>query len=372
MANPIILIALLVGAGALMLKKPKAATTPPTTAPNALPEPAPGSQTVQVPVSLPGVAAGNQPTVTVTKPPIDFGVPSQTGGNVPVVYGANPVYTTSTPPDVDATLTWDQIKASPLAVNGSDWTISTDTDALGNRTLTGPAGGKYSIPQNAIHGVQGHVQVEMRDGTNRWVYDPVVLAPASSLPPVKPGTATTTAPTPQQILTTAATQVAQALPQLAPVLTPPVAVQAQETSAAVDPHGTVALAGKLINAESAKGWKTALASDVMAWQKKMSLVADGKFGPKSALLMGNEVGVLPLLRYYSSTGGTLAAQLTAYRTSLGALASQLSATNLAHSLALRSSAMYETGLGYASSPAPVPATARVAQATALTAAIKGA
>ena len=338
MANPLILIALLVGAAALALKKPKATTAAPGSLPatdtNALPPaPAGGSQTVPIAANLPGVAQPNQPTGTITLP-----------------------------------------------ISGTGWTLA--DDGSNDLAISDPNGVKYAIHRSqVIKGLLNSVVVTIRP--DLIVLNPKILyvtteatPPGATLPSntAPPATAppATAPPTTQQVLTDAANQVAQALPQLAPVLTPPVAVQAQETSAAVDPHGTVALAGKLINAESANGWKTALASDVMAWQKKMSLVDDGKFGPKSALLMGNEVGVLPLLRYYSSTGGTLAAQLTAYRTSLGALASQVSATNLAHSLALRSSAMYETGLGYASSPAAVPATARVAQATALTAAIKGA
>jgi hypothetical protein len=139
---------------------------------------------------------------------------------------------------------------------------------------------------------------------------------------------------------------------------------------AIDTHGSVALAGKLINAESTKSWKTAFASDVAAWQKLMGLIADGKFGPKSALAMGAEVGVLPLIRYYSSTGGSKAQQVAAFKTALGALASAVYAKNPALSVALRSSQDYEQGQGYVTAPAAIPATARVAQAAKLNAALQ--
>lgn len=194
-------------------------------------------------------------------------------------------------------------------------------------------------------------------------------------------TATTSAGVAQQTAAQTATQVAT---QIIPAIVNQVA-QATQTAAATagvpttsptvlhseeikldqDPNGTIALAKSMINAESSAGWKTALANDIKVWQARMGLTADGKFGPKSAIKMADEVGVLPLVRYYASTGGTKATQLAAYRTAIGQVASNVYATNPAHSISLRSSQDYEQGQGYATSPAPVSATARIAQATTL-------
>jgi hypothetical protein len=181
--------------------------------------------------------------------------------------------------------------------------------------------------------------------------------------------------TPAQVVTAVipnlVTQAAQVLStQAAQVLTPPVAVQVQESTPELDTTGSVALAARLINAESSKGWKTALASDVAAWQKKVGLTSDGKFGPKSALTMAKYVGILPLIRYYASTGGSKDQQVKAYRTLLGTLASSVYASNPAHSIALRLSQDYEAGQGYSTSPGPISSTGRIAQADKLTSQLK--
>jgi hypothetical protein len=127
----------------------------------------------------------------------------------------------------------------------------------------------------------------------------------------------------------------------------------------------------MINAESSKNWKTALSNDIKVWQAVMGLTADGKFGPKSALAMATEVGILPLIRYWASTGGSQSQQLSAYRDALNTLATSVAAKNPAQSIALRSSAAYEGAQGYSTSPAAVAATKRVAQADALNSALKG-
>jgi hypothetical protein len=160
---------------------------------------------------------------------------------------------------------------------------------------------------------------------------------------------------------------------LPPVLEPPAvpvspAVQA-ETHPQLDQWGTIALAQKMINAESAAGWKTALKAEIGAWQKKLGLKVDSLFGTKSALKMAEEVGILPLVRYYSATGGSQLQQVAAYRVALNKLADQfqVSADGVAHAKGLRSSAAYEAGQGYAGTPKAIPVSARQAQAAALAA-----
>jgi hypothetical protein len=170
-----------------------------------------------------------------------------------------------------------------------------------------------------------------------------------------------------QALPQLATQVAQA----AQVLTPPTAVQVQEATPAVDTNGTINLAAKMINAESSASWKTALMPEIKLWQSKFGLTQDGKFGPKSAAQMALEVGVLPLVRYFPAASASKASALKAYRDQLLTMAANADNHNPALGAALRLSAAYDTAQGWATSPPAIPAQARVAQATALAAALKG-
>lgn len=78
---------------------------------------------------------------------------------------------------------------------------------------------------------------------------------------------------------------------------PPLAVA--ETSAEADPRGTVSLARVLLTRENLPGWKEANQEDVKEWQKAVGLKPDGKFGVASAARMAEEVGVLPLVRFWT-------------------------------------------------------------------------
>lgn len=188
---------------------------------------------------------------------------------------------------------------------------------------------------------------------------PVVPAamPTVVMPPIATVPVSVPLPTGQ----TVTVQIPAAIPQT-------IATQAEQHPQ-LDPNGTIVLAQNMINAEGASGWKTALSTAISDWQKIMKLTADGKFGPKSAVKMAEEVAVLPLVRYYASTGGSQSQQVAAYRTQLLALATQLEAhpDGVAHAKGLRSSAAYETGLGYAVSPKAVPVAMRQSQAAALAA-----
>lgn len=165
-------------------------------------------------------------------------------------------------------------------------------------------------------------------------------------------------------------------PQLPPTVTtmPPMVVTPQpvakaETAVDVDPKGTVALARQMIGVEESTGWKTALSSAIKDWQKRMGLTDDAKFGPKSALQMALEVGVLPLIRYWPKSQ-TLKAALTSYRDDLYTIAANLDqAGQPEHAAALRVSAEHETGQGYPAAPTAVPASTRIAQATKVAAAV---
>ncbi len=76
----------------------------------------------------------------------------------------------------------------------------------------------------------------------------------------------------------------------------PIAVA--ETSPALDPDGTVALARTLLARETLPSWKDDMQEDVKEWQKGVGIEDDGKFGLGSIGRMAEEVGILPLVRYW--------------------------------------------------------------------------
>ncbi len=133
---------------------------------------------------------------------------------------------------------------------------------------------------------------------------------------------------------------------------PPLAKE--ETSEAADPNGTIGVARAMIDVESQPGWKSALQPLIANWQKKVHLTSDGEFGPKSALKMGEEVGVLPLVRYWPKGSPTQTAAVRSYQTQLYALADKLEAEGKKeHAIAIRASAEHETGQSWPKNPKPV-------------------
>jgi len=206
---------------------------------------------------------------------------------------------------------------------------------------------------------------------------------ATTAPPQAPEVKTVPAPgqpatpqpaqpvqTPAQVLTqqlpTAVTQVLQQAAQAMPPTTP---LQSTETSVALDPNGTVALAKVLIDRESSSGWKSANTTEVAAWQKRVGLTADGKFGEKSALRMAQEVGVLPLVRYFPANTAK-ETEVPKYQSAVNAYAATVAPSNPAHAVALRSSAAYDVGYGFAASPSAIPVSMRSGQADLIAQALK--
>lgn len=188
-----------------------------------------------------------------------------------------------------------------------------------------------------------------------------ILAPPAAAPaaaPVSiPGIPATVTQQLPQVLTNVITQAAQAT-QATPL-------QQAETQPAVDTNGTIALAKKMIDREASAGWKSALQTEINAWEARVGLPTGGKFGEGDAKRMAQEVGVLPLVRYWPKN--TLAkTEVPKYRAALEAIAASVRATNPAHAAALTSSAAFETGRTYGTdNPAPVDPSLRQIQANAL-------
>jgi len=158
------------------------------------------------------------------------------------------------------------------------------------------------------------------------------------------------------------------VPDLTPPGTaaPPVpgaGLPAVETSAQLDPNGTVALARLMLERETEPGWKGASSQEVKTWQPKHNLTPDGKFGMHSALSMAQEVGVLPLIRYWPKSGISKSAALKSYREQLNALADaivQQRPEEAPHATALKLSAAREDARAFANdNPPPVRGTQSV-------------
>lgn len=148
---------------------------------------------------------------------------------------------------------------------------------------------------------------------------------------------------------------------------PPIA--AEETSEDLDPEGTVFLARILIAREGSSGWKDALQSEVTAWQSRVGLTADGKFGPSSAERMAREVGVLPLVRFWPLGEWRKDVAVDNYRARIERVAQEVEVENSAHAAALRASARRETGQGWPAAPAAITATEASSLASNVAAAI---
>lgn len=166
---------------------------------------------------------------------------------------------------------------------------------------------------------------------------------------------------PTQVITDQETRaIKDAETALEPTKAPPVpavsketSLPAEETKPENDPNGTIALARLLLERETAPAWREALKSAVKTWQLKTGLVADGKFGPKGALRMAEEAGIIPLVRFWPS-GSQKAAALADYRAQLRALADSIAKTKdgEAHAAALRQSAAVEDARAYGNPNAP--------------------
>ena len=146
----------------------------------------------------------------------------------------------------------------------------------------------------------------------------------------------------------------------------------EEEAPPVDTFGTIALARDMISAEGRSDWKTALQPAIKTWQSRVGLTIDGKFGPKGAYRMAEEVGILPRIRYWPK-GSVLPGILTQYRDQLYSIAADLERQDKReHAAALRVSAEAEKAQGYPKAPKAVPTSEREAEAATVITAIQAA
>jgi hypothetical protein len=107
----------------------------------------------------------------------------------------------------------------------------------------------------------------------------------------------------------------------------------------------------LLDAEARPGWNR-IEPSVSAWQKaRPPLTVDGKLGPKSALLVAQEIGTIPLIRFWPK-GSQKSTALNDYRAALIGLANNT--TDPIRAQQLRISAQREQAQAF-SNAGPLPA-----------------
>lgn len=139
-----------------------------------------------------------------------------------------------------------------------------------------------------------------------------------------------------------------------PPIAPNASLPAEETKPENDPNGTIALARLLLERETQPQWRESMKDAVKTWQAKTGLLADGEFGVKGALRMAQEVGIVPLVRFWPA-GSAKATALADYRARLRTLAAGQEAKGpdgAAHGAALRASAAVEDARSYGNPNAP--------------------
>lgn len=199
---------------------------------------------------------------------------------------------------------------------------------------------------------------------------PVVPVPPLLPPlPASPGPANGPAPAPVVTTPPAAPPGPVSLPPVATVPLPPIVppsaqpapapapVPPANQASAVDP-ATADMVNSLLVAEGSDGWNR-IEPVVTAWQKSRKLVADGKFGPKSAAKLGEEFGTIPVLRFWPK-GSQKDSALQAYRASLIELANAADAAGdkvRAAQLRVSSKREQAQSFGFAQKKAPALPTA---------------
>ena len=139
-----------------------------------------------------------------------------------------------------------------------------------------------------------------------------------------------------------------------PVVVAPVPVEPEPdepeapTPVAEIPADTLALVRKMLAEEGTNRWKYT-DGQVKAWQRARGMVDDGKFGPGSALRMAQEIGTLPLVRYWPS-GSLKNREVPKYQASLYELANEAEDPRAAQ---LRAAAEREKGQGFGTARQPV-------------------
>lgn len=256
---------------------------------------------------------------------------------------------------------------SPSAPSAAPPSPDEDLDLRDNETLVIPPGAEgmpdgSSIP--VIVREDEPLQIVPDSATHR----PAPPSPVASNEPPFGDPALATLPTEEEIAavseetgTPQTTIVDAIVEEIVPE--PPAPLAVAETTPQADPNGTVALARLMIVREGHPGWKEDLQPEISVWQERVGLKPDGKFGVLSAAKMAEEVGVLPLVRYWTAgKHWDKASALKDYKAQIGstiASLKELLPESAAHIAALEESMKREQAQALAKNPAPVNSEAAV-------------
>lgn len=181
------------------------------------------------------------------------------------------------------------------------------------------------------------------------VPEAVAPEPQIEVPEPEPGL---DLPTVRETVQEAVDAVQEALPVEIPTVAPapppgppPPPEQVEQPSPV--PADTARIAAHMLAAESRTGWKRR-EPELAEWQRARGLVADQMFGPKSALAMAEEIGTVPLIRFWPS-GSQPHTAVPEFRANLELVAE---AAEEPRATQLRASAARETGQAYQRNPGP--------------------
>lgn len=109
------------------------------------------------------------------------------------------------------------------------------------------------------------------------------------------------------------------------VKAPPLAIE--EISEKFDPNGSVKLARLMLVREELPNWKNDnLDHDIAEWQKLVGIRSDDMFGPESAARMAEEVGILPLIRYWPNSVSSKSAAINLFKSKISGVINKLKAS----------------------------------------------
>lgn len=133
-----------------------------------------------------------------------------------------------------------------------------------------------------------------------------------------------------------------------PVIAPPIAAPPAEQPTVLE-EDTAQLLGLMLGRESTSDWKRTEPL-LKLWQGTRDLTADGKFGPGTALVMAQETGLLPIVRFWPQGSLIETGAVDNYREALFRIARTAEEPRRSQ---LMAAAEREQGQGFGRNPVPI-------------------
>lgn len=183
---------------------------------------------------------------------------------------------------------------------------------------------------------------------------PIQVPPILRLPEIQPGVpdvinapppivVTNPIPAPPPRAPVPAPRVPAAPAPRPPVVVPPIVTLPEPPPQDDVPDDTAELVALMLDAESTSSWKR-VEPALKDWQAERGRTVDGKFGPGDAKAMAEEIGTLPIIRFWPlATGTNPRKAIDEYRAALRAIAADVGG---AQAEQLRQSAVREKGQSF--------------------------